>query len=190
MAWCAGSVATFIAELGYHAIPAGNHLALSIPLAVDAGLGQLGRNGLLVTREYGPRVRISKVFTDLPLIADSPVDIGVQRFCDKCELCAEHCPSGSIVSGPLADEPRWPIQATSCLDWWYKNGTDCSVCIRVCPWNKPDTVFHRSVRLLAERDMFTRALVFMDEFLGYGKRVKARSIAGDLSVIEVPRDTR
>lgn len=188
MAWCASSVATFIAELGYRAIPAGNHLALSIPLAVDAGLGQLGRNGLLITRQFGPRVQISKVFTDLPLVADSPVDIGVQRFCKECELCAEHCPSGSIVSGTLVGEPRWPIRATDCLEWWHKNGTDCSICIRVCPWNKPNTVFHRAVRLLAERGIVTRALVFMDQLLGYGGRVKGKSALTDPAVTELPQE--
>jgi hypothetical protein len=53
MGWCASSLATCITELGYRAIPAGNELGLSIPMAVDAGLGELGRNGQLITREFG-----------------------------------------------------------------------------------------------------------------------------------------
>ena len=53
-------------------------------MAVDAGLGELGRNGQLITRDFGSSVRISKVFTDLPLIPDRPVDLGVQRFCEQC----------------------------------------------------------------------------------------------------------
>lgn len=194
MGWCASSLATFITELGYRAIPAGNELGISIPMAVDAGLGELGRNGLLITREFGPRVRISKVFTDLPLLPDPPIDIGVQRFCEQCALCARHCPSRAIPSGPRTDQPwdvsnapgmlKWPVRAMDCLDWWVKNGTHCSVCIRVCPWNKPNTLFHRTVRTLAERNILTRVLVFMDELVGYGKRVKVKRIQNP-SVVEM-----
>jgi epoxyqueuosine reductase len=172
MAWCAGSLATFIAELGYRAIPAGNDVALSIPLAIDAGLGQLGRNGLLVTREYGPRVRISKVFTDLPLVEDRPRDLGVARFCQQCAVCVQHCPSRSIPSGPASEGARWSIQASDCLDWWHRNGTHCSVCIRVCPWNKPPGVLHDFVRLFAQRGLFVPTLVRTDRLLGYGKRAR------------------
>lgn len=184
MGWCASSLATFIRELGYLAIPCGNELGLSIPMAIDAGLGELGRMGLLMTREFGPRVRISKVFTDLPLVPDSPIEIGVQRFCEKCSLCAKHCPSHAIMSGPRTDKPwdqsnstgvlKWPIRAMDCLNWWVANGTHCSICIRVCPWNKPRTLFHRSVRVLAERDLFTRILVLCDQLLGYGKQARGK----------------
>jgi epoxyqueuosine reductase len=180
MGWCATSLAAFIRELGYRAIPAGNELGLSIPMAVDAGLGELSRMGLLITREYGPRVRISKVVTNLPLEVDQPIDIGVQGFCEKCERCAHHCPSGAIKLGARTEEPwdesnsrgmlKWPVKAMKCFDWWVKNGTHCSVCIRVCPWNKPNTLFHRGVRFLAERNILTKALVCMDEWVGYGKQ--------------------
>jgi len=194
-AWCAASLATFIAELGYKAIPSVNELGLSIPMAVDAGLGELGRHGQLITREYGPRVRISKVFTNLPLVPDSPIDIGVQGFCDKCELCAKHCPSRALMIGGRTDKAwdrsnaegimKWPIKAMKCFDWWVKNGTHCSVCIRVCPWNKPNNVLHKAVRVFAERNILTRAVVFMDQFLGYGKQSKQEGVGQDPSVIEV-----
>jgi len=180
MGWTAGSLATYIREIGYRAIPAGNELGLSIPMAIDAGLGELSRMGLLMTREFGPRCRISKVFTNLPLEADTPIDIGVQAFCEKCEKCAEHCPSQALMTGERTDRPwdrsnnpgmsKWPIRAMRCLDWWVKNGTHCSVCIRVCPWNKVVKGFHKAVRFLAERDIMTKALVALDGWMGYGKQ--------------------
>ncbi|NVM36262.1 MAG: hypothetical protein HWN81_11760, partial [Candidatus Lokiarchaeota archaeon] len=68
MAFIISCLGEFIRDLGYRAIQCGNDTALSIPLAIDAGLGALGRNGLLLTPEFGPRVRICKVFTDLPLV--------------------------------------------------------------------------------------------------------------------------
>ncbi|MBW1668605.1 MAG: reductive dehalogenase [Deltaproteobacteria bacterium] len=192
-AWCASSLATFIAELGFKAIPAVNELGISIPMAVDAGLGEMGRSGQLITREFGPRVRISKVFTDLPLIPDSPVDIGVQKFCEKCKLCAKYCPSRALMTGERTDKAwdvsnspgmlKWPIHAMKCFDWWVKNGTHCSVCVRVCPWNKPNNFLHRMVRVFAERNILTPFIVFMDQFLGYGKQAKPVRVQ-DPSVVE------
>ncbi len=196
-AWSASSLATFIRELGYQAIPSSNELGRSIPMAIDAGLGELGRNGLLITREFGPRIRISKVFTDLPLVPDSPIDIGIQKFCEKCGQCAKYCPSRAIMSGPRTDKAldrsnsegilKWPIHAMNCFDWWVKNGTPCSVCIRVCPWNKPNNLLHKSVRVLAEHDLFTRLLVFFDELLGYEKQGKEKGYSSfqDPSVIKI-----
>jgi len=72
MAFTAALLAEFIRALGYKAIPSGNDTALSIPIAVDAGLGELGRNGLLITPRFGPRVRLAKVLTDMPLVSDPP----------------------------------------------------------------------------------------------------------------------
>lgn len=94
----ATQVAAFIANLGYSA--RANHLrhydALLVPLAVDAGLGELSRMGYLITEEYGPRIRLGAVTTDMPLITDKPVDIGVEDFCSICKKCAVCCPSKSI----------------------------------------------------------------------------------------------
>jgi epoxyqueuosine reductase len=66
----ANLVATFICGLGYRAIPSGNDTGPTVPLALAAGLGELGRMGLLITEEFGPRVRLCKLFTDLPLAFD------------------------------------------------------------------------------------------------------------------------
>jgi reductive dehalogenase len=150
MAFAASSLAEFVRNLGYTAIPDGNDTGLSIPLAIDAGLGQLGRNGLLITPEYGPRVRICKVYTDLPLEPDRPVDFGVTEFCKGCRLCAEACEVDAISferepgwepacksSNPGAR--KWYIDGEKCYVYWCDNGTDCSTCISVCPFNRgPD----------------------------------------------------
>jgi reductive dehalogenase len=196
--WCAASLATFITELGYRAIPAVNELGISVAMAVDAGLGEMGRHGQLITREFGPRVRISKVFTNLPLVPDSPVDLGIQKFCENCALCAKYCPGKAIPAGPRTDQAwdasnvpgmkKWPIKAMSCLDWWVKNGMHCSVCVRVCPWNKPDTFLHRFVKLLAERNVMTSALVYLDERLGYGKQARPKALLPTAPVVVTSTD--
>jgi hypothetical protein len=146
MAFLAQSLAEFIRNLGYMALPAGNDTALSVPLAIDAGLGQLGRNGLLITPEYGPRVRLCKVFTDLPLENDKPIDFGVTEFCRNCQLCAEACKADAISQQPeptwktscKSNNPgslKWYVNGEKCYNFWCENGIDCSTCISICPFN-------------------------------------------------------
>lgn len=182
MAFASTSLARFIQELGYHAMPSGNDTALSIPLAIDAGLGELGRHGLLITNEYGPRVRLCKVFTDLPLIHDKPINIGIQSFCETCEKCAQKCPGQAIRHEERTPKPvnisnnenllKWPVNAENCIGWWFKNRAHCTVCIRVCPFNKPDTFLHRILReVVASTPVLNKFFLWTDNLFGYGKQV-------------------
>jgi epoxyqueuosine reductase QueG len=100
MAFTIACLGEFIRNLGYRAIQCGNDTALSIPLAIDAGIGALGRNGLLITPEYGPRVRICKVYTDLPLISNNPNLNFIEKLaktCKNCFKCAEACEIDAIT---------------------------------------------------------------------------------------------
>jgi reductive dehalogenase len=170
MAFLSPSMAKFIASLGYRAIACGNDTALSVPLAVDAGLGQLARFGALITPEFGPRVRLCKVLTDLPLKTTGPIDFGVTEFCDNCEKCAEYCPSQAILYGKRTHKARtpstnpglrkWPFDGEKCFRFWYRNGAktdkgmyhiDCYQCINVCPFNKKPGIGHNLVRWLVRR---------------------------------------
>lgn len=147
MAEISASLAKYIRALGYPAVPCGNDTAQSIPLAIDAGLGELGRNGLLITPEFGPRQRLCKVLTDLPLEPDQPIDFGMQRFCEKCHMCAGACPAEAIRWGERTAEPtsisnrtgilRWPVDVAKCYLFWRENGMDCSNCVAACPWAFP-----------------------------------------------------
>jgi epoxyqueuosine reductase len=184
MPFVAGRLAHFIRALGYKALPCGNDTALSIPLAIDAGLGQLGRNGLLITERFGPRVRLSKVFTDLPLVPDKPIEFGVTEFCNSCRRCAENCPGRAISFGEPTTEPinisssggllKWYIDAEKCFTSWTRiNGGSCANCIRVCPFNKPTGWLHDSARfLVTNAPWLDPALVWLDKALGYGERAK------------------
>ncbi|MHC4916176.1 MAG: 4Fe-4S dicluster domain-containing protein [Planctomycetota bacterium] len=147
MAVVASGVAELIRRLGYRAISCGNGTALSIPLAIDAGLGVMGRSGMLLTEEFGPFVRICKVFTDLPLAADDPRAERPDDFCRKCKACARKCPVGAIsdADGPGYDTPspsnnpgvlRWPVDADKCYCFWVENGSDCSTCLAACPYGQ------------------------------------------------------
>ncbi|MCB0183284.1 MAG: hypothetical protein KDE31_03420, partial [Caldilineaceae bacterium] len=98
------SIAQFIRNLGYNAVASMNDTALAIPLAIRAGLGEYGRNGLLITKEFGPRIRLGKIFTNMPLAHDQPIRFGVREFCERCRRCADNCPVKAIPQGAPSAE--------------------------------------------------------------------------------------
>ncbi|HIN42771.1 MAG TPA: 4Fe-4S dicluster domain-containing protein, partial [Gammaproteobacteria bacterium] len=136
----------YIRNLGWQAVGSMNDSALVIPYALQAGLGEYARNQLVITPEYGPRVRFSKVLTDLPLVHDQPRLLGVRRFCDVCTRCVDACPVKALPSGPPSDvQPnrsaiqgviKWTSDAEKCFSFWADLSSDCAICLRVCPWNR------------------------------------------------------
>jgi epoxyqueuosine reductase len=187
MAYVASSMAHFIRDLGYKAIPTGNDTALSIPMAIDAGLGEIGRNGLLITPGFGPRIRISKVLTNLPLVPDKPIEIGVRKMCEVCGKCAEACPGQAISDDDPTTEGltlsnnhgiyKWYINPEKCFQFWVRNKGDCANCIRVCVFNKPNTPLHRFVRWHVKNlPQFDNMYLWMDDLFGYGRRMKMEDV--------------
>lgn len=181
MAFTTPLLAEFIRNIGYNAIPMGNDTALSIPMAIDAGLGQLGRNGLLVNQRYGSRLALSKILTDMPLTHDRLAEFGLTEFCDVCMKCARRCPSQAIsygehtFEGPtVSNNPgslKWYLDAEKCMRFWTELGEDCSNCLRVCPFNKPPGILHDVVRaIINSTSLFNRLFVRLDDALGYGEK--------------------
>jgi len=178
-AFIAAQLADFIAKLGYtaKANQMEHYDGLMVPLAVNAGLGELSRMGYLVTKEYGPRVRLNAVFTELELELDDPVDLGLVDFCDVCKKCAHCCPSQSIPLGERTEHNgilRWKLDADTCLKYWQSVGTDCAVCMRVCPWSHARTWPHRLVTQLVSRNWLARRVFTWMDDVFYGKKPRAK----------------
>ena len=178
------STTQYIRNLGYRAVASLNDTALSIPLAIQAGLGQYGRHGLLITPEFGPRVRIAKIFTDLPLVADEPIDFGVTETCNICRRCSDACPVKAIsFDAPNFDThdgishlkgvKKWTINAKQCFKFWVNQGTDCSICIRVCPYNKDFSKLFNRLLLWMLSNRWRRLALWLDRKLNYGERKTA-----------------
>jgi reductive dehalogenase len=142
----------YIKNLGYRAFASMNDSALAIPLAVQAGLGEVGRHSLLITPEFGPRLRLGKIFTDMPLVLDRPKNFGVREFCDICQRCSNACPPKAIPAEPpskkahsisnLKGVTKWTTHAEKCFKFWAAQNSDCSICIRVCPYNRDFSKWH------------------------------------------------
>jgi reductive dehalogenase len=176
----ANALAQFITNLGYEAVASMNDTALNIPMAIQAGLGEYGRNGLLITPDYGPNVRIAKVFTDLELEVDQPVEFGVKQFCQICQKCADSCPVRAIPKEEPSLEPpnfsslkgikKWTVNAEKCFKFWVGMNTDCAICIRVCPYNKDYSKWWHRLGIKLANSSLRRFLLWLDGVLAYGKR--------------------
>jgi ferredoxin len=172
-------VARYISLLGYEArvhVDA-NYRVMCGPIAVDAGLGELGRLGLLVTPQFGPRIRLSVVTTNLPLIQGKPIHFGVQHFCTFCEKCATNCPSQAIELGGKAvynGVEKWQSDQERCYRFWRRQGSDCSICVKVCPYSHPCTPLHNLVRWAIRHNSLARRVALWGDDLLYGRRDSSR----------------
>jgi len=169
-------VAAFIRNLGYEARAHidGNYEVVCPLVARDAGLGEIGRMGLLMTPKLGPRVRISVVTTNIPLAMDEPLnDYSVTGFCTLCKKCADACPSQAISFAPQEDingVKRWQINQEACFTLWCTLGTDCGRCISVCPYAHPDNLLHNIVRTgIKNSSAFRKAALHLDDYF-YGRK--------------------
>jgi epoxyqueuosine reductase QueG len=132
-------IASLIEAKGYHALPIAasqvidwqnqrGHLSHK-KVAVDAGLGWLGRNNLLVTSQFGSRVRLVTILTDLPLLPDTPLIEG----CGNCRACLSICPAGAIK------ERQEDFDHRRCYEQlkYFKEKVNlghfiCGICVKAC----------------------------------------------------------
>jgi reductive dehalogenase len=133
-------LAMYLKDLGYHAMFNNSeyYLAPLVPLAYDAGLGEIGMVNHIVTKELGNNVRLGAVFTTLELKPDKPINFGLQEFCKQCALCLQNCPSHAITHKQkiVNGRPFYKLDENLCYDIWLKTGTDCGVCISSCPFTQ------------------------------------------------------
>lgn len=111
-------------------------------VATRAGLGWIGNSGLLVTKDFGPAVRLGSILTDAELTPDEPVN---DSKCGNCRICSESCPAGAIVGNrwKLGRPREQLLEAFACRKaavgfaerLGLKHPT-CGVCVAVCPWTR------------------------------------------------------
>ncbi len=176
-------LATFIRELGYPAQTHGHggYVLNPIPLAVNAGLGELGRHGMLIHEEYGSRLHLSVVTTDLPLAVDEPVDMGVEEVCKVCMKCAQTCPTYSIPFGDkvvVNGVEKWAIDVDSCYKGRITAGGEfmvCLICTTSCCYHKRSSWWHTLagwmlIRIpIPLRTLYIKPLLFLDDLI-WGKK--------------------
>lgn len=172
------ALAEYIRRLGYpaRAHHARNYQVVVPPILLWSGLGEMCRIGDIVLNPFlGPRFKAAIVTTDLPLEVDKPIDFGLQDFCNYCKKCARECPSKSISHDDKVMHngyEKWHNNVAKCtaMRVGNKHGSSCGTCIKVCPWNKPFTPFHRFVMWSMRKIPLARRFgIWGDDLMGYGK---------------------
>ena len=176
-------LAMYIKELGYKAMFNNSeyYLAPLVPLAVDAGLGEIGMCNHIVTKEYGNNVRLGAVFTTLEVDYDKPINFGLTEFCKRCALCLSNCPSKAITHLPRMVNGRqfYKFHDNRCYDMWLKSGTDCGTCISSCPFTQGIDL-DKVDRIKEEPDLIDEILKeFTDK---HGRRVYTKE---DLDIVKI-----
>lgn len=145
------ALADHIRAMGWEA-EASIRSVLQIPAAVEAGLGELGKHGSLISKEAGSMYRLGSVVTNLPLITDSPIDIGVNDFCSRCNVCVTNCPPHAIFDTQqmVRGRERWYVDFDKCIPYFVENH-GCGICIGVCPWSEAGRGETISLKMLAQR---------------------------------------
>lgn len=107
--------------------------------AYCAGLGTFGINNMILTPEYGPRVRFGSIITTAPLPADPVRD---DNLCIRCMRCVRMCPSSALLT---LDYPEGITDKKACATWsaslHRRHISPCGICIKVCPIGK-DRIFY------------------------------------------------
>ena len=177
-------LASYIRNLGYEAVASMNDTGLVIPLAVKAGLGDYGRNQLVITPEFGPRLRFSKIYTSLPLVADMPRRHGIADYCAICTKCADQCPPKALPFGPpdavalnrstIAGVKKWSADCEKCFGYWARIKSDCAICMRVCPFNRDDSRLGNRLWGALAMSSYRKIALWWDKRFPNGARLRPR----------------
>jgi len=111
-------------------------------VATRAGLGWIGKNALLVTKEFGPRLRLVTVLTDAPLRGKRPI---IESQCGDCQACVKACPVGAIhgVNWAPKTERAALVDVHKCADFIDQYAVElgapvCGLCVQACPKGRPE----------------------------------------------------
>ena len=174
------NIETIIQKLGFEAKAHfdANYDIILPPLAVKAGLGELGRNNILLANKFGSRVRIGAVTTDMPVDYDNPISIGAEKFCEVCKKCATSCPSKALsINGKskVRGIDKWTTNVENCYSLWRFYGTDCGICMAVCPFSHRNNWFHYIIRKVVKfLPIFNKTLLLFDNLI-YGKKWRIKN---------------
>ena len=109
--------------------------------AQRSGLGWIGKNANLLSKQRGSFFFIAEIILDLDLEYDSPV----QDHCGSCTACIDACPTGAIIQPYVVDGSKcisyFTIELKEGIPQEFKGKMDdwmfgCDVCQEVCPWNR------------------------------------------------------
>jgi len=172
----AETLANYIRRLGWQASPqygpsfVDRYIVQMPPLLLAAGIGEVSRAGIILNPFLGLAFKAAAVLTDMPIVADKPIDFGLQRFCQDCKICAENCPSQAISTGDKVmynGYETWKLDTRRCASFNFTNkkGTMCNRCVKNCPWSHPSTWPHNLVRSMVMHSRLAQTIAIRSAYL-------------------------
>lgn len=170
------TLANYIRRLGWEASAQYgpsfvNKYSVQLPrLLLAAGIGEVSRVGIILNPYLGLAYKASAVLTNMPIVADKPIDFGLQNFCQNCKICAENCPSKAIPTGDKVmynGYETWKLDTRRCASFNFTNrkGTMCNRCVKSCPWSNPTTWPHNLVRNLVMHSRLAQKIAIRAAYL-------------------------
>lgn len=134
-------LAAWIRAQGYHARGHGGPKGAPIntlAAAIKAGLGELGKHGSIINNELGSCLRFAYVLTDMPLVADRPIEFGADDYCLRCRACTNACPPNAIADEKqlVRGIEKWYVDFDKCVPYFNENYGG-AICLSICPWSRP-----------------------------------------------------
>ena len=113
---------------------------IDVRVAERAGIGFVGKNGLLVTKEFGSYVYLGELITNIEFPVDAPVDYG----CGDCTRCVDFCPTNALLGNGKMNAQRclsYQTQTKGFMPKAFRKKIGhviygCDICQQVCPYNK------------------------------------------------------
>ena len=110
-----------------------------VSVAARAGLGFIGRNGLLITKEYGSYLYLGEIITNIAFKQDNPVSYD----CGDCYRCIDACPTGALLGNGSMNAKKclsYQTQTKTLMPLQYRQRMGrviygCDICQVVCPYN-------------------------------------------------------
>ena len=135
-------------------------LVCTPPLAGKSGMGWQGKQGLLITPEFGPRQRLAPIFIEKKIFeyTDNNEHSWIDEYCAKCDLCQENCPGHAIKSKksifindiPTIGAMKTCIDNSKCFPYFLKS-MGCSICIAVCPFSVGPKIYSKLKRYIKKK---------------------------------------
>lgn len=135
-------------------------LVCTPPLAGKAGMGWQGRQGCLITPEFGARQRLAPIFIEEKIFefTDNTEHKWIEEYCVICDLCQKNCPGKAIKTEKMVIIDNIPtigamktcIDNAKCFPYFFKD-RGCSICIAVCPFSGGSKTYSKLKKYIERR---------------------------------------
>jgi epoxyqueuosine reductase QueG len=135
-----------------------------------AGLGTFGVNNMILTPEYGPRIRFGSILSTANLPADPLLD---DHLCIHCMRCVDMCPSAALNKEEypegLTDKKACATYSAALNERYV---SPCGICIKVCPVGEDRKAYGRNdISIYTDRDSFSTHRQAWEHVRAYGGKI-------------------